>query len=95
MPKLKETQAEKLGRIFRSVIAYNLAIRCEDLDDLVVRLPCVKSTFYKHLRDPMFVTVREMLCLAPFFTDRQLCEMFGVEYHGATGTVVPEGEAAS
>lgn len=86
MPKLKETSSQKMGRIFRAVIRYNLELRCEKVEDLAKRLPCKRATVYNRLRDPTTCTNREMLYLAPFFTDRQLCEMYGVEYHGTTDT---------
>lgn len=84
MPKLKETQAQKMGRIFRAVVRYGLELRCEKVEDLAKTIPYSKSTIYNSLKNPTTCTNAEMLHFAKFFNDRQLCEFYGVDYHGAT-----------
>lgn len=84
MPRLKESQAQKMRRIFRSVIRYGLEMRGEKVKDLAAAAPIKLNTIYKRLRDPTTCTNTEMLHFAKFFNDRQLCEFYGVEYHGAT-----------
>ena len=83
MPR-KETQAQRMGRVFRAVVRYGLELRGETVYDLVKRMPKAQSTVYKRLREPTTCTNAEMLQYAQFFNDRQLCEMYGVEYHGIT-----------
>lgn len=84
MPKLKETQAQKMGRIFRAVVRYALEMRCEKVEDLTKAIPYSRATIYNRIRDPTTCTNAEMLHYAKFFNDRQLCEFYGVEYHGVT-----------
>ena len=91
MPKLKETQAQKMGRIFRAVVRYGLEMRCEKVDDLIKVMPYGRATIYKRLKDPTTCTNAEMIQFAKFFNDRQLCEFYGVRYCGTT-PAAPEME---
>lgn len=51
-----------------------------------------RSTTYRRVRIPRTCTFEEGLFYIPkFLNDRQLCEMWGVEYHGIT----PEDVAAA
>lgn len=85
MPKLKESPCQRMDRIFRATVRYGLEIRGQDMNDLVQMAPGSKSTVYKRMRTAKNCTFDEMLLFyAQFFNDRQLCEMFGVEYHGST-----------
>lgn len=84
MPKLKESQSQRMGRIFRAVVRYALELRCEKVEDLAKTMPYSKATIYNRLRDPTTCTNGEMLHYAKFFNDRDLCELYGVEYHGVT-----------
>lgn len=84
MPRVKETQYEKMGRIFRAVIRYALELRCEKVEDLTKVMPCSLATIYNRLRDPTTCTNKEMIYYAKFFSDRQLCEFYGIPYHGTT-----------
>ena len=48
-------------------------------------MPKSPATYYKRLRDLGSFTREELCIIIPrYFSDRQLCEAFGVEYHGAT-----------
>ena len=85
MPKLKETQTQRMERIFRAAIRYGLERRAEKVEDLAKVAPKSRSTIYGRIKKPGQCTLQEMLFYAPrFFNDRELCEMFGVEYHGRT-----------
>lgn len=85
MPKLKETQSQRMERIFRAAIRYGLERRADKVEDLAKVAPKSRSTVYKRLHKPGLCTLQEMLFYAPkFFNDRELCEMLGVEYHGST-----------
>ena len=85
MPKLKETPAQRMEWVFRAAIMYGLERRGENIEDLAKKAPQSRSTVYRRVKQPGFCTLREMLFYAPrFLNDRQLCEMFGVEYHGDT-----------
>lgn len=85
MPKLKESPVQRMERVFRAAIQYGLARKGQDMNDLVQMAPKSRSTVYNRLRNPSGCTFDEMLLFyKQFFNDQQLCEMFGVEYHGST-----------
>lgn len=85
MPKLRESQTQRMQRIFRAAIRYGLERKGENVDDLAKLAPKCRSTVYRRLKNPGLCTLSEMLFYAPkFFSDRELCEMLGVEYHGTS-----------
>lgn len=85
MPKLRESPKERMDRAFMTALRYGQALRGEKDLDTAQLMPKSRSTYYCHLRDPDKFTREELRILIPrYFTDRQLCEAFGVEYHGAT-----------
>lgn len=85
MPKLKESPVQRMERVFRAAVRYGLERRGENVEDLAKVAPGCRSTVYRRVRLPRTCTLDEMLFYAPrFFNDQQLCEMFGVEYHGTT-----------
>ena len=85
MPKLKETPAQRMERVFRAAVRYGLERRGEKVGDLAKYAPKSRATVYHRMRTPLNCTMEEMLFYGPrFFNDRQLCEMIGVEYHGST-----------
>ena len=91
MPKLKETPVQRMERVFRAAVFYGLERRAETIDDLAKRAPKARSTTYRRVRIPRTCTFEEGRFYIPkFLNDRQLCEMWGVEYHGIT----PEDVAA-
>ena len=87
MPKLKESPKQKMDRAFLSALAVGQARRGESNQDTIRFLPVSTSAFYNHLRCPDMFTREELLILLPrYFTDRQLCEAFGVEYQAGVPT---------
>lgn len=85
MPKLRESPKERMDRAFMAALRYGQALRGEKDPDTVQIMPKSRATYYAHLRNPDKFTREELRILIPrYFTDRQLCEAFGVEYHGAT-----------
>ena len=85
MPKLRESPKERMDRAFMAALRYGQEIRGEKDLDTAQLMPKSRSTYYCHLRDLDKFTREELRVLIPrYFTDRQLCEAFGVEYHGAT-----------
>lgn len=85
MPKLRQSPKERMNRAFMAALRHGQALRGEkDLDTAQI-MPKSRTTYYAHLRDLDKLTREELLVLIPrYFTDRQLCEAFGVEYHGTT-----------
>jgi len=85
MPRLRESPKSKMDRAFMAALRYGQELRGEKDIDTAKRLPIHRTTYYKHLKNLDLFTREELCILAPvYFTDRQLCEAFGVEYHGAT-----------
>lgn len=85
MPKLRESPAQRMERVFRAAVKYGLERNGEKMADLAKEAPKSKDTVYRRMRNPGLCPMSEMLYYAPkFFNDRQLCEMFGVEYNGNT-----------
>lgn len=84
MPKLKESPKQKMDRAFLAAITCGQARRGESNQDTIRLMPVSCSSYYKHLRYPDMFTREELLVLVPrYFTDRELCEAFGVEYQAA------------
>lgn len=85
MPKLRESPKQRMDRAFLAALRYGQTLRGERDLDTVKLMPRCCSTYYAHLRDLDKFTRAELLVLIPrYFNDRQLCEAFGVEYHGTT-----------
>ncbi len=88
MPKtkvFKESAEERFTRVFRACSRYYLERRGEHIEDLAKIAPGCRKTVYNRMNKPLRCTSEEMLFYAPkFFSDRQLCEAFGVQYHGST-----------
>lgn len=62
-------------------------VRAGDCDfDTARFMPIGKSTFSRRKQAPENFTIRELRVLAQRyrFTDYQLCQIIGVEYHGST-----------
>ena len=93
MPKLRESPKARMDRAFITALRVGQAKRGEKDRDTARLMPKCLSTYYAHLRDPDMFTREELRVLIPrYFTDRQLCEAFGVE---CGGTVRTEGFATS
>ncbi len=83
MPKLRESPTRRMDRAFLAALRYGQAMRGETNPDTVKIVTVSTSAFYKKLKDPGTFSVMDARILAQrYFTDRQLCEAFGVEYHG-------------
>ena len=84
LKKEAETDLERATRIFRAAIRYSMELRREDVQDVALQARMGSSTLYRRLTDVTHMTDRELLNMRDRLTDRQLCEMFGVQYHGST-----------
>lgn len=85
MPKLRESPKERMDRAFMAGLRYGQELRGERDTDTMKLMPKSPSTYYKRLRNLDGFTREELRILIPrYFNDRQLCEAFGVEYHGTT-----------
>lgn len=85
MPKLRDSPKTRMDRAFMAALRYGQAMRGETDKDTMKLLPRSTTTYYVRLRDPDSFTREELRILIPrYFNDRQLCDAFGVEYHGVT-----------
>ena len=85
MPKLRESPKARMDRAIMAGLRYGQELRGEKDTDTIKLMPKSPATYYKRLRDLDSFTREELRIIIPrYFNDRQLCEAFGVEYHGAT-----------
>ncbi len=86
MPKLKESPAQHMNRRFMAALRYGQELRGErDADTAKIVMPQGPRTFYRRVKEPEKFSVENVRVIAQrYFNDRQLCEAFGVEYHGRT-----------
>lgn len=85
MPKLRDSPKTRMDRAFMAALRYGQAIRGETDKDTMKLFPRSTATYYVRLRNLDSFTRGELRILIPrYFNDRQLCEAFGVEYHGHT-----------
>ena len=85
MPKLRESPVQRMDRAFLAALKYGQTLRGDTNPDTLKIVAISKSAFYKKLKEPGKFSMAEARPLAQrYFTDRQLCEAFGVEYHGST-----------
>lgn len=87
MPKSKALSAQdRQNREFLAALAAGQARRGECDLDTAKLLPNCKSTYYQRKREPGRFTVRDLRIIAQQyqFTDYQLCQIIGVQYHGGT-----------
>lgn len=74
-----------MDRAFLAALRYGQTLRGEKDPDTARLLPRSSVTYYRHIKDPDMFTRGELRVLIPrYFNDRQLCDAFGVEYHGTT-----------
>lgn len=85
MPKLKETPTQQMNRAFLAAVRAGQIMKGDSNAD-TLKLVSVKYTaFFRKLKAPETFSVFDARILAQrYFNDRQLCEAFGVEYHGST-----------
>ena len=85
MPKLRDTPKTRMDRAFMAALRYGQAMRGETDKDAMRLMPKSTATYYKRLHNLDGFTREELRILIPrYFNDRQLCDAFGVEYHGGT-----------
>ena len=83
MPKLRDTPKTRMDRAFMAALRYGQAMRGETDKDTMRLMPKSTATYYKRLHNLDGFTREELRILIPrYFNDRQLCDAFGVEYHG-------------
>lgn len=86
MPRVTLTATQKQDRAFLAALRYGQAMRGErDLDTAQIIPSGKQRTYYNRIKDPGRFTLADLRVLAKrYFTDRQLCEAVGIEYHGGT-----------
>ena len=86
MPKVALTAEQKQDKAFLAALRGGQAIRGERDNDTVNFVRVSRSTYYKRVKHPSQFTMEDVRRLAKryYINDRQLCEAFGVEYHGVT-----------
>lgn len=85
MPKVTLTAAQRQDRAFLAALRGGQALRGERDTDTMQYIRIPSSTYYRKVKKPDKFSVDDVRRLAQrYFNDRQLCEAFGIEYHGAT-----------
>ena len=85
MPKLKETRIQQMDRAFLAAIRAGQIMRGDSNEDTIRLVSVSYCTFFRKLKEPGTFSMFDARILAQrYMNDRQLCEAFGVEYHGAT-----------
>ena len=87
MPRSKALSAqERQNQEFLAALAAGQARRGECDLDTAKLLPNCTSTYYQRKREPGRFTVHDLRIIVKQyqFTDYQLCQIFGVPYHGST-----------
>lgn len=86
MPKKATSDQEKQNLEFLAALSA-AQVRAGDCDfDTTRFMPMSKSTFSRKKQAPENFTLRDLRILAQRykFTDYQLCQIVGVDYHGST-----------
>ena len=85
MPRVALTAAQRQNRAFMAALRYGQELRGERDIDTAQIIPASQRTYYNRIKRPEKFTMEEIRVLAQrYFNDRQLCDAFGIEYHGAT-----------
>lgn len=84
MPKVTLTERQRMDRAFMAALRYGQELRGEDDADAVRLLQINVRTYKRKLDDPGSFSLEAIRRINRYFNDRQLCEAFGVEYHGST-----------
>ena len=86
MPKLRDTPKTRMDRAFMAALRYGQAMRGETDKDTMRLMPKSTATYYKRLHNLDGFTREEPRINASDKAARfiQLCDAFGVEYHGGT-----------
>ncbi len=86
MPKKAMSAQERQNREFLAALSAG-QIRLGDKNtDTAKYLPNCERVFYRRIKEPETFTLCDLRILAARygFTDYQLCQIIGVEYHGST-----------
>lgn len=78
MPRLKATERELEDRRTKSIIKKYQALENLSDTELAVRLGIGGSTLYKRMRNPEFMTLREIRILCKALDDHDRVELLGV-----------------
>lgn len=85
MPKLKESPTQRMNRAFLAALRAGQIMKGDTNADTLQLISVKSSAFFHRLKAPEKFSVFDARSLAQrYFSDRQLCEAFGVEYHGST-----------
>lgn len=87
MPKVTLTANQRLDRAFLAALRYGQTMRGEkDIDTSKLLPRRGKASYYRMVKEPSLFALDEIRVLAQRykFTDRQVCEFIGIEYHGST-----------
>lgn len=86
MPKKAVSAQERMDRELLAALAAGQTRLGDKHMDTAKYMPTCQRTFYRRLSDPKSFTIQELRILAERYrlTDYQLCQIFGVEYHGST-----------
>lgn len=87
MPRVTLTAAQRQNREFLAALRAGQVRRGEKDIDTAQLLPGRKErTYYRRVKSPELFTIADLRMLAQRynFTDYQLCQIIGVEYHGST-----------
>ncbi len=85
MPRVTLTAAQRQDRALLAALRFGQTMRGEKDIDTAQIFPGCQRTYYRRIKEPSTFTVAEVRVLAQrYFNDRQLCEAFGIEYHGVT-----------
>lgn len=85
MPKLKETPTQRMNKAFLAAVRAGQIVKGDKNADTIKLVSVKYATFFRKMKAPETFSVFNARILAQrYMNDRQLCEAFGVEYHGAT-----------
>ncbi len=86
MPRKAVSAKERMDREFLAALRAGQARAGERDIDTAQIMPDSKSTYYRRKRDPELFLLRDLRILAKRYnwTDYQVCQILGVEYHGRT-----------
>ena len=86
MPKKAMSANERMNREFLAALAAGQVRRGECDSDTARLLPNCRSTYFQRKREPGRFTICDLRIIAQQyrFTDYQLCQIIGVEYHGSS-----------
>lgn len=86
MPRLRKPEPEQLNAKLRALIAYQTEILGYNTEQMAQGVGLCTRTYNRRRRYPDEIRVKELraLCRKLKITDRQVCEVLGVTYHGTT-----------